>query len=406
MNIKKFKGTLYLSTFVFVFSMAFSNVLSANEFGISSSKYNEINNKVSSMGYKELIESRSALNMELNQLEASESNTQNPAQNKAISQRIAEITAELSAIQKALVALVGVGAISSLTDDGYDDNIPPVITILGDNPATVELGDTYSDAGATAMDAFHGSTNVTASGNVDTTSVGTYTVTYTATDLDNNTATATRTVNVVDTTAPVITLTGDAAVTVELGGTYTDAGATASDISGDIVVTTTGTVDTDTLGTYTITYTASDASGNEATPVTRTVTVSDTTAPVITLTGDAAVTVELGGTYTDAGATLDISGDIVVTTTGTVDTDTLGTYTITYTASDASGNEATPVTRTVTVNDTTAPVFTSSSTFIVDEGETDVGTVTATDLQAVTFTISGTDLAITADKCTYFCFTC
>ena len=321
MNIKKFKGTLYLSTFVFVFSMAFSNVLSANEFGISSSKYNEINNKVSSMGYKELIESRSALNMELNQLEASESNTQNPAQNKAISQRIAEITAELSAIQKALVALVGVGAISSLTDDGYDDNIPPVITILGDNPATVELGDTYSDAGATAMDAFHGSTNVTASGNVDTTSVGTYTVTYTATDLDNNTATATRTVNVVDTTAPVITLTGDAAVTVELGGTYTDAGATASDISGDIVVTTTGTVDTDTLGTYTITYTASDASGNEATPVTRTVTVSDTT----------------------------------------------------------------------------APVFTSSSTFIVDEGETDVGTVTATDLQAVTFTISGTDLAITAD---------
>ena len=128
MNIKKFKGTLYLSTFVFVFSMAISNVLSANEFGISSSKYNEINNKVSSMGYKELIESRSALNMELNQLEASESNTQNPAQNKAISQRIAEITAELSAIQKALVALVGVGAISSLTDDGYDDNIPPVIT--------------------------------------------------------------------------------------------------------------------------------------------------------------------------------------------------------------------------------------------------------------------------------------
>ena len=55
--------------------------------------------------------------------------------------------------------------------------------------ATVELGTTYTDAGATAMDAFHGNTPVIASGNVDTTSVGSYTVTYTATDLDNNTAT-------------------------------------------------------------------------------------------------------------------------------------------------------------------------------------------------------------------------
>ena len=55
------------------------------------------------------------------------------------------------AIQKALIGLVGVAAVNALTDDGYDDNIPPVITINGDNPATVELGATYSDAGATAM---------------------------------------------------------------------------------------------------------------------------------------------------------------------------------------------------------------------------------------------------------------
>ena len=53
-------------------------------------------------------------------------------------------------------------------------------------------------------------------------------------------------------------------------------------ISGDITVTTTGTVDTDTLGTYTLTYSASDASGNEATAVTRTVEVVDTTVPVFT----------------------------------------------------------------------------------------------------------------------------
>ena len=40
------------------------------------------------------------------------------------------------------------------------------------------------------MDAFHGSTPVTASGSVDTDTVGSYTITYTATDKDGNTATA------------------------------------------------------------------------------------------------------------------------------------------------------------------------------------------------------------------------
>ena len=50
------------------------------------------------------------------------------------------------------------------------------------------------------------------------------------------------------------------------------------------------------------------------------------------------------------------------------------------------------------VTDTTAPVFTSSSTFIVDENVLMIGTVTATDLAAVTFTISNTTvMAITAD---------
>ena len=81
-----------------------------------------------------------------------------------------------------------------------------------------------------------------------------------------------------DTTAPVITLTGDSTVNVELGsGTYTDAGATTDD--GVTSVVTTGTVDTNTAGTYTITYSATDAAGNSATQVTRTVVVAAGTTP-------------------------------------------------------------------------------------------------------------------------------
>ena len=52
----------------------------------------------------------------------------------------------------------------------------------------------------------------------------------------------------------MITLTGAATVSVNLGATYTDAGATATDaVDGTVTVTTTGTVDTSMLGSYTLT---------------------------------------------------------------------------------------------------------------------------------------------------------
>ncbi len=114
---------------------------------------------------------------------------------------------------------------------------------------------------------------VKSSGTVNTSKVGKYTITYTATDAAGNKATKTRTVNVVDTTAPVITVKGANTVTVSHGSAYTDAGATATDnVDPAVTVTSSGTVDTATEGTYTITYTATDAAGNTATE-TRTVTV-------------------------------------------------------------------------------------------------------------------------------------
>jgi hypothetical protein len=78
-----------------------------------------------------------------------------------------------------------------------------------------------------------------------------------------------------DTTAPVIAVVGDNPVTMTCGLVYTDAGATATDnkdgnLTGSI--TTTTTVNTDTVGTYAVTYSVKDAVGNEATAV-RTVEV-------------------------------------------------------------------------------------------------------------------------------------
>ncbi len=76
------------------------------------------------------------------------------------------------------------------------DNTPPVITLNGDNPQKVCLGDSYTEAGASATDACEINDPVAISGSVDVNTVGSYTITYAATDAAGNTATASRTVNV------------------------------------------------------------------------------------------------------------------------------------------------------------------------------------------------------------------
>lgn len=83
----------------------------------------------------------------------------------------------------------------------------------------------------------------------------------------------------VDTTAPIITLLGNATENVANSATYTDAGATATDdADGDItarIVVAGDTVNTSAAGTYVVTYNVSDAAGNAATEVTRTIIVAE-----------------------------------------------------------------------------------------------------------------------------------
>lgn len=78
-----------------------------------------------------------------------------------------------------------------------------------------------------------------------------------------------------DTSAPVISLNGPSVVNINLGDTYIDAGATATDDEdGDITPTVSGidAINTAVYGEYVITYTAVDDAGNETT-ATRTVRV-------------------------------------------------------------------------------------------------------------------------------------
>ncbi len=176
-------------------------------------------------------------------------------------------------------------------------------------------------------------------------------ITWSATDSSDNTATATQTITIQDTTPPEITAPVD--VTVEATGIKTLV-ILDEPIASDIFLHKT---DDDTnqkfiLGNTIVTFTAIDTSGNNSTD-TMNVTIIDTTPPIITILGDAKISILFGSTYTDVGATAsDIyDGNLTssVTINNSVDTSSSGKYFVTYDVTDSSGNNAEQKTRTVTV---------------------------------------------------------
>jgi CSLREA domain-containing protein len=163
------------------------------------------------------------------------------------------------------------------------DQTDPTVAVTSGTD-TIECAGSWTDAGATVSDNFPEIFAATASGSVDENAVGSYTITYSTEDNDGNTGSNTRSVTVEDTTAPTVSVTGDDA-TVDVGDSYTDAGATATDAcDGNVTVTTTGSVDTENVGSYTLTYTATDDEENTST-ATRSVTVvaADDAEPVVTV---------------------------------------------------------------------------------------------------------------------------
>jgi hypothetical protein len=278
------------------------------------------------------------------------------------------------------------------------DSEAPAITVHGANPYKIQQGSCspFVDPGATALDSCAGAKPVSSSiaGPGGATSVnpnvaGTYIVTYTATD-GTHQATATRTVLVgtfnedeVDQPAssnqpPTVTLNGDDQITIECGTPFTDPGATATVCGNPISVTTSGTVDVHTPGVYSITYSAT--ANGQTTTATRIVTVeADNTAPTITLNGANPLTVECHTTFTDPGAVAHdaCAGNFAATASGSVDANAVGQYIITYNATDPTGHAAQPVTRTVNVVDTTAPVVTAPAnvTVYTGSGNTSCGLV-------------------------------
>ncbi len=83
-------------------------------------------------------------------------------------------------------------------------------------------------------------------------------------------------------------------------------------------------------------------------------TSTESSAPTITLNGSANMTINVGDTYSEKGATAkdDIDGDLTskISISGTVNTSKAGTYTITYSVTNSKGKTST-VKRTITVKE-------------------------------------------------------
>ena len=88
------------------------------------------------------------------------------------------------------------------------ENSQPTISLVGSSTINLEVGDSFTDSGATAEDNEDGdlTPSIITLGSIDTSVVGTYTVTYTVSDSSSNTVLVTRTVSVNEAVVTIIYL--------------------------------------------------------------------------------------------------------------------------------------------------------------------------------------------------------
>ncbi len=267
---------------------------------------------------------------------------------RVLLQRVVLVLALVLLILLAAVLIRSCGA----EPEGTASSGKLTVSLVGELTLTHEFGTDFQDPGVAAT---WGEEPVEAEVTVELpemTKLGEYTLRYTVT-YGKKTLELERTVQVVDTTAPVLTLNHLPGHVTEPGQNYIDEGCAAfdnydGDISDKVVAVQNGAV---------VTYTVTDSSGNTAT-IDRTIVYGDAVAPQISLLGGDTVTITAGETFQEPGFTAqdNVDGDLTakVTVVGTYDNFLPGSYTLTYTVADSHGNIAT-VSRTLVVKGLTQP---------------------------------------------------
>ena len=239
-------------------------------------------------------------------------------------------------------------------------NVPPIITLKGDDTIDVALNGTYTELGAIAIsaDGIYVSDYIIISGTVDTTQEGTYYVTYSATYNGNVAEDVVRTVRVIDMN-PVISLTPNGTdgysnalsvgVSVTAYGSNTISSlkyklnnGTVQDVVDNLIVL-------DTSDIYTLEVTAVDNKGFTNTIISNSYYIDVTPPNIIFEEEDIGVTLTVNEVLSydlKSGVILDDNAgksnvsldDLVIS--GSLSSSP-STYTITYTVADKVGNVTT-----------------------------------------------------------------
>jgi hypothetical protein len=254
----------------------------------------------------------------------------------------------------------------------------PTLLLLGEQSLTLAYQAEFTDPGYEATDAVDGDLTevVEIEGEVDTSILGEYTLTYKVSDDAENRTSVTRTVIVQDAELPIITLADDIVVAaIDADGvpkteqsivTFLSAAKATDKVDGELTVSN-NAPDVFPLGDTVVVFTASDNSNNMA-EKSAIISVTDQDAPTLTLTNPGSITISQGDDFEDPGfeaidnVDRDITDQVVVT--GTVDEQTLGIYELTYSVSDAADNKTT-LSRNVIVADQDAPIVEAPGNIVV-----------------------------------------
>jgi len=215
--------------------------------------------------------------------------------------------------------------------------------LMGKSKLTLEVHTPYVDPGYYIKD----NQTVIIDGVVDEDTLGTYTLFYTTT-IKEKSVTLKRIVNVVDTTAPVLTLNGSTENLICFDKTYIEEGFSALDnYDGDLSSSVIIKKIKDGFS-----YRISDLSGNK-TELTRRFILEDKQAPTLELSGSPLIKIQKDSHYIEYGAkATDNCGDISskITISDNIQNSVLGTYTVTYSVTDENENTTT-INREVIVTD-------------------------------------------------------
>jgi peptidoglycan/xylan/chitin deacetylase (PgdA/CDA1 family) len=229
-------------------------------------------------------------------------------------------------MKKLFVALLSLSLFTYCT-------LAPKIQLVGPGLFVLEAGDRFVDPGVTTLDNQPKQTIV--SSGLDINKPGEYEVRYTWAENGKTLAELTRTVKVVDTTAPLLSVNGSLITDVCPQTVYHDEGAHAIDkVDGDVTSQITTEVSKDA-----IVYTSIDAAGNTAT-ATRQLIYRDISAPVFD--GAQEISIIEGANPPKVSAIDHCDGDVSshIVADKTVNTKIVGDYPISYTVTDAAGNKA------------------------------------------------------------------